>query len=223
MENKKTIGDLNGRAWYRLLKVIFILGLFAVLAIFNIAAFSSGTKQLDLNATKVQCNTQYYVNQIPEGYKQFSLNDVGLDLPLNNGFDYKDFYSNPYNEYEVKTILSKCSGVNNFNQIDLSFDQVLADIQKDNPSITTDSAAVTVYNNSIQNYENNDESEDNAVSNTLNNLETYDGHQFDITPVFTYTAFLELFFIGNIIILLVFEIMKRAFYYIVLGSIKPKK
>lgn len=220
---KKTISHLNSKAWYRLLKVIYVLGLLVALAIFNIAAFSGGVKQLDPNATMVQCNTQYYVDKVPQGYKQFSFNELGFYLPVSNGFNYKDFYSNPFNENEVKTILSKCSGVNNFNQIDLSFDQVLADIQKDNPSITTDSAAVAVYNNSIQNYENNDESVDDAVSNTLNNLETYDAHQFDVTPVFTYTPFLELFFIGNIVILLVFEVMRRAFYYIVLGSVRPEK
>jgi len=48
-------------------------------------------------------------------------------------------------------------------------------------------------------------------------------HMFDITPVFTYNSFLELFFIGNIVILLIFEAIRRGFYYIVLGSIKPEK
>ncbi|MCH7759309.1 hypothetical protein IID20_03050 [Patescibacteria group bacterium] len=31
------------------------------------------------------------------------------------------------------------------------------------------------------------------------------------------------FFIGNIVIILIFEIIKRAFYYVILGKIYPKK
>ena len=46
---------------------------------------------------------------------------------------------------------------------------------------------------------------------------------FDVIPVFTYDSFLELFFIGNIIILIIIEATRRGFYYIVLGSIKPEK
>jgi hypothetical protein len=45
----------------------------------------------------------------------------------------------------------------------------------------------------------------------------------DIHPVFTYRPFLELFLIGNLIILLAFEAIRRIFYYITLGKISPQK
>lgn len=40
---------------------------------------------------------------------------------------------------------------------------------------------------------------------------------------FDYFNFTQYFFIGNFLVLLLFEAIRRAFYYIVFGSIKPKK
>jgi len=49
----------------------------------------------------------------------------------------------------------------------------------------------------------------------------------DITKYFSYSLnkadFIIFFLIGNLSILLLFEIIRRAFYYIVLGTIKPGK
>lgn len=41
--------------------------------------------------------------------------------------------------------------------------------------------------------------------------------------VFSFLRFIKFFFIGNFIFLLIFEAIRRAFYYIVLGAIRPKK
>lgn len=38
-----------------------------------------------------------------------------------------------------------------------------------------------------------------------------------------FNGIIKHFLIGNLIILLIFEVIRRVFYYIVLGSIKPKK
>ena len=40
---------------------------------------------------------------------------------------------------------------------------------------------------------------------------------------FNFSNFIKLFFIGNFIILLIFEAIKRSFYYVVFGSLKPEK
>ena len=47
--------------------------------------------------------------------------------------------------------------------------------------------------------------------------------EFTIKPVFTYESFLEIFIYGNIIILIIFEAIRRAFYYIFLGRFKPEE
>ena len=46
---------------------------------------------------------------------------------------------------------------------------------------------------------------------------------FDIKPVYSYSKFIKYFVVGNILILFFFEAIRRTFYYIVLGSVKPKK
>ncbi len=42
-------------------------------------------------------------------------------------------------------------------------------------------------------------------------------------PTYSNSYFIKLFIIGNLFILLFFEILRRVFYYIVLGTIKPEK
>ena len=46
---------------------------------------------------------------------------------------------------------------------------------------------------------------------------------FIINPTYSYIEFFRLFIIYNFIILFIFEAVRRTFYYIVLGSIKPEK
>jgi hypothetical protein len=46
---------------------------------------------------------------------------------------------------------------------------------------------------------------------------------FEIEPKFTMNRFLGYFVLTNLIIFSLAEILKRAFYYIVLGTLKPKK
>jgi hypothetical protein len=44
---------------------------------------------------------------------------------------------------------------------------------------------------------------------------------FDVTPAFSYSEFVEWLIFGNLALLLVFEAMRRIFYYVVLGSARP--
>lgn len=46
---------------------------------------------------------------------------------------------------------------------------------------------------------------------------------FDIKPVFGYKEFIKSFVIGILIVIFVFELIRRCFYYIALGAIRPKK
>ncbi len=220
----KTITHLNTKVWYRLLKVLFLLVFVAVLLVFNLVSFSSGARQLNQEKSIVQCNIQHYHNTIPEGYKSFSLKDLDLFLLANTDFtNYKDFYSDPTNEYDVKTILSKCSGVNDQSQVNLALYQIISDVQKDDPTISDTNSAVQKYNSEVHIAEANHATVNEAVSDAIDRLETYHSHQFDIKPVFSYFEAIKLFVWGNLVILIIFEVMRRAFYYIVLGKIKPTK
>src|SRR5215213_5953696 len=46
---------------------------------------------------------------------------------------------------------------------------------------------------------------------------------FDIIPAYTYLPFIKYSLICLIVLFLVFEMIKRTFYYIVLGGLFPKK
>jgi hypothetical protein len=46
---------------------------------------------------------------------------------------------------------------------------------------------------------------------------------FDVTPHYTYLNFLKYFVAVNISITLTLEVLRRIFYYVVLGSLWPRK
>ena len=46
---------------------------------------------------------------------------------------------------------------------------------------------------------------------------------FNGYSTFDFSSFIQLFIIGNFVTSLIFEAIRRAFYYIVFGSIKPEK
>lgn len=48
-------------------------------------------------------------------------------------------------------------------------------------------------------------------------------NSLDAPPTYTYRLFFKWFLVGNFIFLLIFETIRRSFYYIILGTIKPKK
>ncbi len=192
MENKKTIKYLNGKVWYRFIKVLFILIFFSVLVGYNIDISYYGIKKIDLQNSVVKCN-------FGPDYKKSNLSDLGLYLSASDfyNYNYKSFYTNPDNEYSIKTILSFCTGTP-YSQINPLVQQGAFDYRKNIPF-------------------------DGGVSaNDFIKAVTYEHHLFDITPVFSYSNFFENFFIYNIIIIFVFEVIRRGFYYVVLGTLKPE-
>ena len=66
--------------------------------------------------------------------------------------------------------------------------------------------------------------EGNKYGATIADLETtIETPYFEINIVYSYSQIIKNFFIVNIIIIIVFESIKRAFYYITLGTVIPKK
>lgn len=209
--------EAQNKWWYRLLKVTYWVSAILILVSANTIIFSDGSlKNLDRNKTKIQCNIDYYVNKEPTGHKQVSLEEAGasLYLDINEDFDYKEYYSDSFNEFSIKSILSKCSGVKDVDKIDISFWQAMADVQVDNPSVNSTDGAVEYYNSMIKN-SNKDFTLSQKMFDTLKSLTTYHSQQFVITPVYSYNSFLSLFLIENIVILFMFSLIKALFFYIV--------
>lgn len=208
MENK-TISYLNSRAWYRFLKVAFIFMLLAVILIANGINISEGIGRIDKNKTLIYCNG---------GDKRvLTARQAGVyfsNYEFIKGFDYKKYFEG-YNEYDIKDILEACYDYNNLDS-DIYLIQRIYEIRgsKDNPKKYDDDYLKEQIKIMTTGYK----SKDQKISYL-----DYSIHLFDIKPIYSYKEFIMYFLIINISILLIFEVLRRVFYYIVLGAIKPKK
>lgn len=215
MENK-TVSQLNEKAWYRLLKVVFIILFLIVLVIFNVIVFSNGIRQINYKKTLITCKITQSEN------KKISLSDVGVYFSPQElaNFNYGKFFKN--NNYDIQTILGACNKgtILNFEGTQIKSNgvvgeddvyrwQAMADEKLANGKSLLDEFPFETWRK--------------WDKNNWNNYINYKARLFDIAPVFTYRGFLEFFFIGNFIILLIFEATRRTFYYIVLGNLRPKK
>ena len=102
MENK-TLSHLNSKAWYRLLKVAFIVAFVIVLASYNFFVFSGGIKKVDQNKTTIKCNVfGRHLSLLPAF-------NVSLSAPdfQNGQFNYKGYFEG-YNNDAIMTILKGC-------------------------------------------------------------------------------------------------------------------
>lgn len=217
MENK-TIKHLNTKTWYRLVKVIFILLFLAVIAIGNLFVFSnSDFKQVSLDKTKITCT---YGDK-----KSFTADDVNLyslsaDEFPNGKFDYKTYFEGYGNEYDIRDIINECHPQDNsyidifaFQKVTEAVgDEVLKMKKEDRPIEFISDANMEKINKTEQ-----------AYGSEKTKYLDYSVKIFDISPVFTFMPFIKTFLLTNIIILAVFEIIRRAFYYVTLGSLRPKK
>lgn len=210
----KTISYLNSKVWYRFVKVIYILFFVLLFAINNSVAFSYRA-QLNYDKTLITCHIG------TEGQKSFSLGESGAGFSSSNfdNYTYKSFFQNTENESGIELIVNRCTGVDFRNlPTDSVYGDLLQsvydiqryrDIAKDNPTFTAQQMQTKF-------------SQDKA-SDPLNLNLSYGHPLFDITPKFDTNIFLEYLIIGNLAIALAFVVGQRIFYYIVLGTLMPKK
>ncbi len=201
---EKTVKALNEKTWYRLLKVVFILSIITVIGIYNLIIYFNGVKKVDQNKTTITC---LYKDKRVFTPKELGINLDRYDLK-NDNFDYKEFFEG-YNEYDIKAILKSC--------YDKDVDDVYAmqkwyELGLQEKTFIPDEEMQQVT-----------EIEKSYLTSDKTKTLQYSIKFFDIKPVFSYTEFLTYFIIGNIIILGLFELFRRMFYYIVLGKLFPKK
>lgn len=216
-KEKKTLPYLNSKAWYRLLKVVFGLCILLVLGIYNFIIINDGVKNIDNDKTVISCT--YGEKQI------LTPNKIGIELSnyeFRDGFNYKNFFDG-YNDYTIKTIFKSCYPQSN-DDIDIFAAQRVYEVvgndnlmikKEERPPLTD--AQKKYLNETIPKIERSYTNSDKAK------YLDYSIKLFDIKPSYTYTKFIKYFVLGNLLILFFFEVLRRAFYYIVLGSIKPKK
>lgn len=214
---KKTVQFLNSKVWYRLLKVVFGLCALVVLGIYNFIIINEGIKKIDNDKTVIRCTY---------GDKQtLTPNQIGVELSnyeFRGGFNYKNFFEG-YNDNTIKTIFKSCYPQTNDN-VDIFAAQKVYEIvgnnrlmikKEDRPSLTD--SEKKYLDEIIPKIENS------YINSDKEKYLDYSIKLFDIKPYYTYTNFVKVFVIGNLLILFFFEVLRHSFYYVLLGSIKPKK
>lgn len=217
MENK-TIKHLNTKAWYRLVKVIFILLFVIVLLIVNGIIFSENDfKQVVLGKTKITCT---YGDKKTFTADEINLYSLSADEFLNGNFDYKTYFEGYGNEYDIRDIVNKCHPQDNSNFDVFAFQKVIEAVGDDVLKMEKEERPPEFISDA--NMEKIHKIEKAYGSEKLKYLD-YTVKFFDISPVFSYIPFIKIFLLANVIIFAVFEIIRRVFYYVTLGSFRPKK
>ncbi len=223
--DEKTLSHLNSKAWYRLLKVLFGLMLLIALIIFNILLFANGIGRVNQSLTTIQCNL---------GSKsKFTAESLNLYLTSNDfpsgQFDYKRFFLG-HSDYDINKIMAQCYPKHDTqNKYD---DQKEAELIYKYGFVSSSSALTEAQLSTIdvafQNYKKQVSVSEAAPESLyygpvqLKYLDFSFG-MFDITPTFTYVPVVRGFILGNLIILLISEALRRLFYYVALGKIRPAK
>ena len=219
---EKTIKSLNKKWYYRFVKVVYIIFFVFLLIIGNYIIFTEYFPSLDLSKTQIICNLK--------NRKILNAQDINLSLYrsnfINHEFNYKNFYTS-YNDYKINDILDACYNDTSFSHpTDIYNSQKVVEIinkyglmdkprtewtQNENELVANDYSDFTQKTKNI------------IIDSEKNKYLDFSVQLFDINPVFSYTKFLLNILGFNTLIVILFEIIRRIFYYIVLGTIRPKK
>lgn len=190
----KTIADLNSKWWYRLIKVVYILALLFFLIAPVVGIVFSYAPEFDGINSYARCKDGRTVNLIK--------NDVHL-----------------YSEYvwssDDKIIKDRCA--NSFT------------LEEVKNGISDDQVINRMLANSNTEYNVEAALEAGATKKQIGDyLKTQIEKNTEYTLVSAYTprnwiATIGFSLLSVVITLLVFEVAKRIFYYILLGSIRPHK
>jgi len=213
----KTISYLNNKTWYRLLKVIFGLLILGVILIFNILLIGEGVKKIDNSKTLIYCT---YGDKKVLTPKQI---DISFSIyQFRAGFDYKLFFED-YNDSYIKSIIKNCYNPEN-DDYDIFATQKIYEVWGDERLATKRENRSPLTKKEIEYLDEIlPKIEATIINSDKSKYVNYTVKLFDIKPIYTYKDFIKYFIIGNLLILLGFEILRRLFYYIVLGSAKPQK
>lgn len=212
----KTIAHLNSKWWYRLIKVLYVLSFITLIAITNffVYTFTSGITNIDYGKTLVRC-------EILEPHEPFSIESIGIKINKayfddKGVFDYRGYFTGNH-EYEIKYILAACVGKKHRQDIlsgDVYVFQRTIEIVRSKKDDSEQKRLLERDGRLIESAPYN-----SAKEKYLN----FSTKLFDVVPQYTYLVFLKYFVLANIAICATLEILRRIFYYIVLGKFRPPK
>jgi hypothetical protein len=208
MKKIVTIKELNQRVWYRFLKVLYLLVVFMIVALivgeFYSDISSGAHRQVNSEKSYITCNTDGDVFNVLMGgwhLKNFYSSD--------NGLMYESYLRNSAGSAEV--IIGRCGvelGEGDYFINKAIEAQAKYEIEQNNLLSTADKRIANLKI-IFDDYE-------------TENLK-YSPHIFDVKLVFSYTDFILKWLFILVACCFVVELIRRVFYYIVLGRIFPIK
>lgn len=217
----KSTRGLGQRWWYRFIKVLYV-GFFALVLLGTNAGIYfgyGGFKTLDYDKTKVTCFTT--TTTPPEPFPLSDASSYYFSMSDFSGgtFNYKEFFEGYGNQYGISSVLEQCRRGYPDKQISIRSVDVYA-LQRatelNRSNLSDEEKATRISDETkkiIAAY---------GISDKVKYLD-FSVKMFDITPAYNYTTTLLYMFGSTLSILLVFELIRRVFYYIVLGTFVPKK
>lgn len=216
----KTLEEVNEKIGYRIVKVVIVFLAVVTFIIYNgMSYISYDYKIINEEKSKIVCNF---------GDKgSFSLKQMDLgSYPYadKEGFSYNEFYQSG-NDGNINKILSSCYGyMGEFKNGDKVGVRISEETLRGNITKQLD-AQVDKYK--VQEYANlyTKDSTSEYILLTVYNLASDSSHElFHIDKVFDNNyKLVKNLLIGNLAILLIYEILKRTLYYIASGTAFPKR
>lgn len=225
-EDKTTLSYLYSKKGYRFLKILYILSFAGVILIANFLLFSNGIRTLNEKKTLINCNVG--------NHQTYSADDVLIYLPESSfektKFDYKRFFEKSDNKYIILTIIKKCyEGTEKKSFFDNPYDEQKGVEITEKYSLLgeekTPEQTELIKKEFLEYKKLQDETEGPRLftfSAPNTKYLDFSYEIFEIKPVFSYINILY-YFLANLGVILVFEMIKRVFYYVILGKINPKK
>lgn len=214
-----TIGDLNKKRWYRLLKVIFVLCFVIILFFISNRLSINDQKQIvDSKDSRIVCRS--YLNNLkayPDQFhdlriidkneyklKEASLSDT--DLNINKDQIKRVNYSDLSNQYLSAIKKDQRRSEKALKEVDSS-GAFLSKIKKGEKSLQRKIGENVCSFGHLKNP----------------GFQQYYHLYIDLDRVLDREDFLKHLVINILLLLIIFELIRRSFYYIVLGSFNPKK
>lgn len=175
------IKEYNGKVWYRLLKVAYLLCLITVLAWVNFSWITSDTTKINSNKSYIKCLQNSKIIKVTSKYFDdgvIAKKCYGVDIPE------KMIYASSLSTYSLKVT----------SQEEVTRKEVL------------------------QKFENYKYS--NGLSETNTPLDL-DRPLFMVNLVYSHWQGVVAIIIANGLILFLFEVVRRAYYYVHFGSMRP--
>jgi hypothetical protein len=222
-----TLTELNKKWWYRLIKVVYVL-LFALVLCFSVAiVVGEGPAITDPAETIVVCNPDQAPIFRDAPQNKLTAERLEILVPgryvFENGALSLEKYFQSYRDGDIRRIFAACGGaVNATNDtFDIYVQQRLVEmVARNRQNEQASSSVIKLSDDDITELE--------RIENSVDVYEkskyvTFKPRPFDIIPGYDYYPLIKAVTLTILLVVLIFEALRRLFYYVVTGRLRPQR